>query len=1690
MLKITQGRPSPKGAALISSELSEDAVDVINTPRIQCDYRGDVPLSEDDPSPLCLHWRYYTHGLAFVPQLSHLVGIVLADITYLDEDNRFRIDFRSLEGEPIRQSTARLLHLGAARAHLSRVLHQDLAFVSLERCVETFWSAYKLYRLSWPKGFPLKGSHTATMEWWFDSTSARHCAAHWGRLQTTSPHTPALHFPNALSSDGRRSGHAGARGSKTRKRKGRAKRSPYYAPDTHPEFFSPQMGTPELLNKVSDTVVYLNQLKSAISVVDSHAEPTRALVSHGLMFFIDVSRVWSNQHTRTEVVRSGIDKIIETLVRSSTLDEVGVEHGTPEGGYIPQLGISSGTLPLLLTALVFLPSDLLDYDPIAKCKSAISFYKKASQFQSTNDLAKDVVGFIGWFLKTGLQCFNDRSLKPFLHCGSTYLEWHDRAYELEAMRHSLGLASGVSYEDYYDMVQQHVLLGEDIRANCSANRGIGLNIVLATHARLKDILMEQALLDKVRSLRSEPLFIGFQGPPKIGKSYLTGMHHRVFANVHPTLDYHASQLYVRSFTDRFASGLEGHHSVYLIDDVGTVQPGVSGETALGPLLEIMSAANQATAASNQAEIEKKGKVFPMPQFVMVTSNKPDYGANACLATPQALQRRIGYSVELKVLPQFATPSGHVDTAKVAGEFHIHTFTVKEYRLESRIPHSDPGGWYTILDDVDHVTYYAWFHDYVTKHFARRAKAAQKAAEGAESPPCPGCALPTIACACAPGVEPMKPQMLGKLSGFLLTQAQGYSVRVSDYVRRQVFNLGQEFVDYGKSIFAGLVPLVKSYALAETLSTLAATAVLLALTTHSAVPEVRVRQSKSTATPTGPPILEFADFRTHPLFKPQMAYATWLATLSADNVKSNFYTAAPPALQFTGRARAIPFVQALARISKNIVVLTMEDGRSVHALGLKDNVFVTVQHFFIAAQSESSTIRLLSPDGRVERKFRFSDVPVIPDKIHDLVFFKLASLQVKDITFFLPERCPAAGLTFTDATLVSVSDVDAVSIGGVTPGVGSRPRPMYKYDADTRMGSCGLPLIIRSQVGVPVLAGLHAYSRTESGMSESLAEGLSRSMLPTPIQWDKLMLSIPPTLNLNGNGLGLVPNLEFIPNYFMRCSAMSWSPETFSGPFVKPLGTIKYGRVDHKSRIVMNPLWPHVSHLIPDCNKVVPQLKSGPDPKTGEWHCGETKGLAEFGEFASTFTLEELQEPIERVAKKLIGCLPHQEGHPLTEHHSLNGVDGAEFLYSFNRRTGMGLPCRGPKSKVLEGSAEENTVRYSEEARASVQAVAKAYAMGQNPGVVADCCLKDEVRKPGKLPRLFAILPYQHNDLTRRALLPIFRELQHCFLDHGGAIGCRADSEQWRAIDNIHRRFKYHLDWDFKKFDKSHNIWLKVAVFTVFMKMCEHYYPEDRLIAGYPWRAVLLGAFRVSCHLPFHSIATIFMVLTGLASGETVTSWFNTIAQMLMLEAARIVHMKETGNYPADYATSFGDDGVDSTNTESFNFFFLRKFFADHNMEITPGTKDSIPRPFMPWEEISFLKRGFTMYGDDLIMAPLDPESIAKQVRFWTPSPNETMESQLRNTLLNVGQYVAAHTNGFYDDWYHTTRDAFFKVCPQTEDSAPIPTLAETREKLLATVGTPLLYNPLRRQGTMLDIAAKVDEIFADVISNANRRTNE
>jgi hypothetical protein len=281
------------------------------------------------------------------------------------------------------------------------------------------------------------------------------------------------------------------------------------------------------------------------------------------------------------------------------------------GQYVPQNG--SHLLPLLLTALVFLPAQFLQEDPTQRVKTAIKFFKASSSWDTSLSVTQVVTSYLTWFFRVGTQCYTEKSLKPLFHTGESYLSWYSKARELVERRHALGLHDQ-DYVAYFDQLSQHVCIGEDIVEKCADNRGVGLSIVLHELDKLKDLLREKELMDKVRTLRTEPFFLGLEGPPKIGKSVMTKLLHQVFMNLHPDLDYHPRQLFVKSFTDKYDSGLESHHSVYLIDDVGTVRSSVSGELALAPLLAIMEAANQATSASNQAELGKKGKVFPLPQL--------------------------------------------------------------------------------------------------------------------------------------------------------------------------------------------------------------------------------------------------------------------------------------------------------------------------------------------------------------------------------------------------------------------------------------------------------------------------------------------------------------------------------------------------------------------------------------------------------------------------------------------------------------------------------------------------------------------------------------------------------------------------------------------------------------------------------------------------------------------------------------------------------------------------------------------------------------------------------------------------------------------------------------------------------------------------------------------------------------------
>lgn len=1577
--------------------------------------------------------RAFTHGLLFDPKLVHLIGIVCAFVRYDPSSDNLLVSFRSLEGERLSASQKSLLHLSTAKRFLVDAILRLESSGSCQSLSTDFFRALSRSH-SWPRGFPVRGHQHTTCEYWFGPNLAINVHRHYQDFQNSLTLQPFANVPRVQ------------RVRKKTKHKRFKERS-----------YRQEMGHSQIQYRLFDTIAAILRLKSSLSVVDNYTSPTLALTQDFLSFVVSLGRIWTDFHTETEFLRSGIDRAVKLIAAN---------YG--KSRYEAQSSFSSTLLPLALTALIFVPSHLLDSDPTLFTKKAISFYKNTSSWDASLDITAQVLSFIGWFFRTGQQCFEQRSLNPIFHTGETYLTWYDEAQRLLRVRYELGLGE-VGFTEYYDLVNNHIIKGQAFIDNSSKNKGIGLSILLTTQQKLRDVLDDNQLLDKVRSLRTEPFFIGLTGPPKLGKSYITAMIHEFFMNLHPTLEYHEAQLFVKSFTDKFDSGLESHHSVFLFDDVGTVNSGVSGELALAPLISIMETANQATSASNQADLEKKGKVFPLPQLVMVTSNDPLYGAIGNLVTPHALWRRIRYSVTLKVKSEFATGSGHVAPAKIGEAHHIHTFSVAEFHLPDVSDKSGARGSFVDipgLQDVDAKVFWTWLGERIRAHHQLREILQGKRRTRHE--PCEECSMPKPACIC------YEQQMFGWISGIAaraVTATALYNQRLVEFARRKVFDLGQNFVSYGTNFVKDLIPIIKSFELSEFLKTLGAGLMLGALA-YKSTPTVT--QDHFRARTRGK--IRLSDF--HSEYAPQGGYDDWIDDIKKkDNCGENFYTVPRAALSVERKALALPYEVAIKRITNNLFRLQGPDGTWVFGLGLYDNVMVSVRHFthHILSLTHPEISMTSVVNGANSKRYLISQSNCWHPSDKDLVFFKIPDANFKDLRWLCLKGPPPSGTSFGGALLRNNDNI-AITVEDViaTRGNSDIVRPMLGYYAVTESGMCGLPIVGRTTKGAPVLLGIHAYGDTRGGLSHSLGELVTQSIIPTYISWVSKLLRKP--LEFTGEVRDVFLGVDvptFHPNVYGPHSAVTYNPELFSG-CVRPLGEIRFPQKRTNTTYCEAPLWSRVRDVWTPSGKIPPCLRS--QLVGDQWVCYETRGLVKFMENGSTFDYSRLQWAEDTAFNMLSACFGSNKGYILSEEDSLNGVDGAEFLYAFKRKTGSGLPTRGPKERFIEGDAEQGTLHFNRATRRAFVKLCRSYAKGVNPGVIFDATLKDEVKKPGKDVRVFLIVNFLHNFLTRSLLLPLFRELQKRFADTFVSIGVRADSEQWRLIGEIHKRFSLHIDFDFSGFDTSHNSAIKQRCFQLLIRLLDVYLHGDQKLGGLPWMQVYVGAVRLIMFMLVYSNTTLYEVVNGLPSGITETAWFNSLIQFMMILDAALTFHEETGNFPEFYLSIYGDDGILSTNTEGFDFFFLQRYFSDRNIRITPGTKEAIPRPHIPFDEISFLKRKF-VWRDGRCYAPLELTSIVKQLEWWAPSPQETASSQTRMSVDNVGLYLAAHPSEEVDHLYECVASAFEERFPESAEAAPLHTMNYFRNKLDATLDVSEGY--LQYGGNLtISLEEKVEEVVA------------
>lgn len=166
---------------------------------------------------------------------------------------------------------------------------------------------------------------------------------------------------------------------------------------------------------------------------------------------------------------------------------------------------------------------------------------------------------------------------------------------------------------------------------------------------------------------------------------------------------------------------------------------------------------------------------------------------------------------------------------------------------------------------------------------------------------------------------------------------------------------------------------------------------------------------------------------------------------------------------------------------------------------------------------------------------------------------------------------------------------------------------------------------------------------------------------------------------------------------------------------------------------------------------------------------------------------------------------------------------------------------------------------------------------------------------------------------------------------------------------------------------------------------------------------------------------------GQPSGQPLTVEINSIVNSLLMrmvfKVIMIEHHPEHINTPfRDLVrlATYGDDnlmGVDSS-IPAYNHTNIQEVFSRWGIKYTMADKDADSIPYQTIEEVSFLKRSFSLHPELGIVAPIEKESITKCFYWWTRPKNTPLNFQEQfESMVNAQQREAAlWGKAYYEQW--------------------------------------------------------------------------
>lgn len=557
------------------------------------------------------------------------------------------------------------------------------------------------------------------------------------------------------------------------------------------------------------------------------------------------------------------------------------------------------------------------------------------------------------------------------------------------------------------------------------------------------------------------------------------------------------------------------------------------------------------------------------------------------------------------------------------------------------------------------------------------------------------------------------------------------------------------------------------------------------------------------------------------------------------------------------------------------------------------------------------------------------------------------------------------------------------------------RKGYSYNADTKNGDCGGPLIVHSNTFTRKICGLHVASVACQGVSVPFTQEEVQKYLDLASRQAQIRVDVDHLLP----GVVEVPKGEFV-----------------------PLGKVgRSYRVPGTTDIHPSPIHRQVVEPItgPTVKNVRRTAEGIDDPLR--------RGLEKCGAIPPRVDPELLSRCVKAYENKLAQKTTYKR--VLTFEEAVMGVEGDNFIPPVNRRSSPGYPWvdqrKGTNGKHKWLGSEEYVISEDLE-RAVQQRINDAKVGIRTPTLWIDT-LKDErvsLRKiQDRKTRVFSAAPQDYVLAVRQYFGGFVGHMTKTRIQNECAVGINPYSIEWTHLaQHLSKKGSRVVAGDFSNFDGSLSFEVLYQIGEMIIRWYED--PVNEEIRRTLW-AEIVG----SMHIMEDNV---YMWTHSQPSGNPLTVVINSIYNSLMMRYAWCLAMKGTQFGSLTYFDhfvsfiSYGDDNVINIADcvlEEFNQVKLTEFLALTGLTYTMENKEEEVIPHRALSEVTFLKRQFRWDAEyNKYDAPWDLSSLL-ELSNWVRG-KESHDKRCSENVEKCFEELSLHGEEIFDEWTPKLR----KVC--------------------------------------------------------------